>query len=175
MSEKQISVDDLTVGMYLTGMDKPWWETPFLLHKFLLKSEGEIEKIRDCDVREVTIDISKGKDVAIAPKPVEAAVAVLDDPQAVEDAFLEEAVSAVELEPEPEPEPEISFSYEDVVVLIADDDEFGRQILSKQIKKMFGCGVIEAEHGGRAITLLHEQFPDLLILDLMMQIGRAHV
>ncbi len=175
MSEKQISVEELKVGMYLTGMDKPWWETPFLMHKFLLKTDVEIQKIVDCDVREVTIDVSKGADVVKASVRVESQVAVLDDPDEDEAFRIDDVIPDIEPEPEPDPEPEIEFSYEDIVVLITDDDPNGRQILTKRLKKVFGCVVLEAEHGGKAIPLLHEQSPDILVLDLMMPVkdGRS--
>ncbi len=58
--KKKIPLDHLRPGMYLIGMDQSWWNTPFLLHHRFIKDEGEIEKLRNSNVRFVVIDTSKG-------------------------------------------------------------------------------------------------------------------
>ena len=63
MAQKTISIDSLTVGMYICGIDRPWMETPFLRHRFLLKNQEQIKKLRQCGVKEVTIDLDQGIDV----------------------------------------------------------------------------------------------------------------
>ena len=37
-STKRISIDLLTVGMFIAGLDQPWYRTPFLLHKWLISN-----------------------------------------------------------------------------------------------------------------------------------------
>jgi len=54
--------------MYIVGVDRSWFETPFLRHSFLIKHAREIEALRRCGIREITIDPSQG----LAPdSPVE--------------------------------------------------------------------------------------------------------
>ncbi|MGB0910836.1 MAG: HD-GYP domain-containing protein [Nitrospirales bacterium] len=62
--KKTIPIDAITIGMYLCGIDLPWMETPFLRHQFLIKTKGEIEKLKKAGVKTLTIDLSRGVDVA---------------------------------------------------------------------------------------------------------------
>jgi HD-GYP domain-containing protein (c-di-GMP phosphodiesterase class II) len=64
---KQISIDDLTPGMYVVGVDMPWYRTPFLSHKRLIEDTTVIDTMRRCGIRTVTIDPRKGKDMAGKP------------------------------------------------------------------------------------------------------------
>jgi HD-GYP domain-containing protein (c-di-GMP phosphodiesterase class II) len=58
--KKQIPLEQLKLGMFLLSMDQSWWKTPFLVHHRFIKSEQEIEQIRNSGVRFVVIDTSKG-------------------------------------------------------------------------------------------------------------------
>lgn len=60
---KHVSIDDLTPGMYVVGVDIPWYRTPFLRHKRLIDDATTIDTMRRCGIRTVTIDPRKGKDV----------------------------------------------------------------------------------------------------------------
>jgi cyclic di-GMP phosphodiesterase len=64
LEERQISVGDLLVGMYVCRLDRPWGETQFPLQGFLLESAGQIEDLRRL-CRHVVIDVERG----IAPDP----------------------------------------------------------------------------------------------------------
>lgn len=64
---KRISIDQLTPGMFVVEMDQPWYRTPFLFHKRLIKDAETIELMRHHGIRTVVIDASKGKDVAGEP------------------------------------------------------------------------------------------------------------
>ncbi len=64
---KTIPLSSVAVGMYLCGIDRSWIDTPFLRHKFVIRSSADIEKLHQCGVREVTIDITRGLDVITAP------------------------------------------------------------------------------------------------------------
>ena len=47
--DKQIPVGDLIPGMFVSALDKPWTDTPFLLQGFLIRSEAEIAALtRTC-------------------------------------------------------------------------------------------------------------------------------
>jgi HD-GYP domain-containing protein (c-di-GMP phosphodiesterase class II) len=61
---KQISIDELTPGMYVVGVDVPWYRTPFLTHKRLIQDPATIDIMRQCGIRMVTIDPGKGKDTS---------------------------------------------------------------------------------------------------------------
>lgn len=63
---QRIPLKDLTVGMYLVGLDKSWLETPFLRHRMLLTKDAQIEKLKTCGVQYVEIDTEKGLGVGRA-------------------------------------------------------------------------------------------------------------
>lgn len=59
---KQVKVDvnELTIGMYVSGLDRPWSQTPFPLQGFYLRDLGEINQIKAlCNY--VFIDVEKGR------------------------------------------------------------------------------------------------------------------
>jgi len=49
--------------MYVVGLDKSWWNTPFLSHKWMVRGPEDIEKLREAGVSRVAIDITRGIDV----------------------------------------------------------------------------------------------------------------
>jgi putative nucleotidyltransferase with HDIG domain len=58
---KKTKVDRLKVGMFVTELDRPWIETPFLRTRFVLKSPQQIAQLREyCSY--VHIDTDKGID-----------------------------------------------------------------------------------------------------------------
>lgn len=62
MIQKVLS-DHLTLGMYIHQLDRPYLETPFLSHRFVIKTQKQIDQLRQyCTF--VYIDTEKGK----APK-----------------------------------------------------------------------------------------------------------
>ncbi len=69
MATKQVPIDQLILGMYLVGMDVPWYRTPFLSHKFPIKDLDTIQLMKRHGIRMVTIDTSKGLDVPSCPPP----------------------------------------------------------------------------------------------------------
>ena len=69
MATKQIPIDQLILGMYLVGMDVPWYRTPFLSHKFPIKDLDTIQLMKRHGIRMVTIDTSKGLDVPSCTPP----------------------------------------------------------------------------------------------------------
>ncbi len=47
---KKVPVENLIIGMYVAGLDRPWLETPFKIQGFYLRSEASVERIsRICD------------------------------------------------------------------------------------------------------------------------------
>jgi HD-GYP domain-containing protein (c-di-GMP phosphodiesterase class II) len=56
--EKQFSVDELTVGMFVCALDRPWLDTPFLIQGFLIEEEATLAQLRQT-CRHVTVDLSR--------------------------------------------------------------------------------------------------------------------
>lgn len=54
----RISVDELRLGMFVSELDRPWVQTPFLLQGFLLVEELDLQTLRGL-VKEVVIDPSR--------------------------------------------------------------------------------------------------------------------
>ncbi len=62
MGIKQVKVDvnELTIGMFVSGLDRPWSQTPFPLQGFYLRDLGEINQLKAlCNY--VFIDTEKGR------------------------------------------------------------------------------------------------------------------
>ncbi len=57
--------------MYLCGIDRPWMDTPFLRHRFLIQSTADLAKLQQCGVQEITIDTERGLDATSPPEPPE--------------------------------------------------------------------------------------------------------
>ncbi|MBI5315311.1 MAG: DUF3391 domain-containing protein [Nitrospirae bacterium] len=60
---KTITIDQLKPGMFVVGMDQPWYRTPFLIHKRFIRNREEIDLLRQIGVRKLKIDSSQGLDV----------------------------------------------------------------------------------------------------------------
>lgn len=60
---KRIALDQLNVGMYVVGLDKPWLDTPFFLHRMRIAQPDQIEALKKYGVRFVDIDTERGLDV----------------------------------------------------------------------------------------------------------------
>ncbi|MDH3354487.1 MAG: HD-GYP domain-containing protein [Chromatiales bacterium] len=64
MERKKISVDELSLGMYVAELDKPWLGSPFLFQGFPITTPKELEQLRNyCE--SVYIDLEQGKDIDI--------------------------------------------------------------------------------------------------------------
>ena len=66
-SVKTITIDQLKPGMFVVGMDQPWYRTPFLIHKRLIRHTGDIQLLRQCGVRKLEIDPNQGLDLVPLP------------------------------------------------------------------------------------------------------------
>lgn len=60
---KQIAPEDIKIGMFVTAINLSWFKTPFLTHKFYVKSQSQIEKIKKLNLKEISIDTAKGIDI----------------------------------------------------------------------------------------------------------------
>ncbi|MGD8804131.1 MAG: DUF3391 domain-containing protein, partial [Gammaproteobacteria bacterium] len=60
-TEKKVSTLYLKQGMYVSSLDRPWLDTPFLIQGFLIRDDDEIMLLKKyCE--HVFIDTSKGLD-----------------------------------------------------------------------------------------------------------------
>lgn len=67
---RQIAVTELEIGMYVSELDRPWLETPFLFQGFVIRSNEELDALRR-HCRVVTVDI-RGEDDEPPAEPVAA-------------------------------------------------------------------------------------------------------
>jgi HD-GYP domain-containing protein (c-di-GMP phosphodiesterase class II) len=68
--KERIEVDDLTIGMFVAELDRPWLETPFLLQGFLVESQHEIDELRKY-CKHVYIEPEQSTGSAYRPPPKE--------------------------------------------------------------------------------------------------------
>ncbi len=71
MSIKQvkISANDISLGMYVSGLDRPWTQTPFPVQGVLVRSPNEIKALQAyCDF--VYIDTTKGRSPQGPAEPI---------------------------------------------------------------------------------------------------------
>ncbi|HAD10243.1 MAG TPA: diguanylate cyclase [Porticoccaceae bacterium] len=62
LKQIQVNVADLTLGMYVSRLDRPWKNTPFPLQGFHIRASEDIATLKTyCDF--VYIDVTKGKGV----------------------------------------------------------------------------------------------------------------
>ncbi|MFQ5759461.1 MAG: HD-GYP domain-containing protein, partial [Acidiferrobacterales bacterium] len=60
--KKKLDIRDLEMGMYISELDRPWVESPFLFQGFELTSKEEVEQLRQ-HCKYVYIDVELGPDV----------------------------------------------------------------------------------------------------------------
>jgi HD-GYP domain-containing protein (c-di-GMP phosphodiesterase class II) len=62
ITKKQVSVEELEFGMYVSELDRPWTDTPFMFQGFILNDEKQLETIKKF-CKKVVIDLEKGSDL----------------------------------------------------------------------------------------------------------------
>jgi HD-GYP domain-containing protein (c-di-GMP phosphodiesterase class II) len=60
IKQVKLNVNELTIGMYVSGLDRPWSQTPFPLQGFYLRDLDEINRIKSI-CNHVYIDVEKGR------------------------------------------------------------------------------------------------------------------
>lgn len=72
--KRKIDIGDLEIGMYVSELDRPWIETPFLFQGFRITNQDELDKLTEIcefvlvDVEKSKVPINKGRVVASEPK-----------------------------------------------------------------------------------------------------------
>lgn len=56
----EVTVDDLQLGMYVSGLDRPWLETPYHIQGILIQSQNDIDVLKRYCTR-VYVDIDRSK------------------------------------------------------------------------------------------------------------------
>lgn len=69
MKEK-IDVADLTIGMFVADLDRPWLDTPFMLQGFVIESPAEIDQLKQL-CKFVWVEHEKSTGDAYQPPPKE--------------------------------------------------------------------------------------------------------
>jgi HD-GYP domain-containing protein (c-di-GMP phosphodiesterase class II) len=94
IKKEQIGVERLTLGMYVTELDRPWEGTPFMLQGFLLDDQNDLDTMQSL-CKFVYIDRSRsiGEHFATEAKPNvaikrEGAVSHIKNPEAVKSSTL---------------------------------------------------------------------------------------
>ncbi|MEE8262902.1 MAG: HD-GYP domain-containing protein [Gammaproteobacteria bacterium] len=73
--KRKVHVLELQIGMYISELDRPWVETPFLFQKFELRTSEEMEQLKKhCTY--VYVDTELGLDVAPKPRDKESVVRI---------------------------------------------------------------------------------------------------
>jgi len=72
--KKKLDIKDLAVGMFVSDLDRPWIETPFLFQGFRITNEAELNKLVELckfvfvDVEKSKVPITKGTVMASEPE-----------------------------------------------------------------------------------------------------------
>jgi len=66
--KKRLDVRDLQLGMYVSSLDRPWLETPFLFQGFLLETDDQLATLRQY-CRYVDIDTELGSEIKVEKVP----------------------------------------------------------------------------------------------------------
>ncbi len=90
MELREISVEDLTFGMYVSKLDRPWIETPFMFQGFVLKSDKQIDALKK-HCKRVFIDPEK-------EEPPELAKVTAEDIAKVRGTTVYKETASVEVE-----------------------------------------------------------------------------
>lgn len=65
---RSISIDELQIGMFVSRFDRSWFRTPFLRHRFLVRSSADIQRLRRSGIKTVEIDLTRGAAPAENPR-----------------------------------------------------------------------------------------------------------
>jgi len=60
--KKEVPVEELKFGVYISALDRPWTETPFMFQGFVLNDDKQLEILKK-HCKKVTIDLEKGADL----------------------------------------------------------------------------------------------------------------
>ncbi len=78
--ERKVSTLELTVGMHVSNLDRPWLDTPFLLQGFIIDSNDDIKALeKHCEYVFIDTEIGKEADSYLDEKPELASNQYIED------------------------------------------------------------------------------------------------
>ena len=86
----RVAVWNLELGLFVSELDRPWIDTPFLLQGFLLDNDADLENLRNC-CKYVYVDL-KLSDEAVAAKLSETVAPEIERVEFARDAYDDERV-----------------------------------------------------------------------------------
>jgi HD-GYP domain-containing protein (c-di-GMP phosphodiesterase class II) len=102
--KRKVGVEELVLGMYVSELDRPWTETPFMFQGFVLDDEDQIKELRKyCKFVYVDAERSQLQDNRLTPAPrpqPAAAPAVAQQPVVLQGIRKREYVPSVSVETE---------------------------------------------------------------------------
>ena len=127
MHQIKINVNQLKIGMYVSSLDRPWTETPFLFQGFYVKEKSTIEELtKYC--KYVFVDIEQG----IAPDT--------DIPAVKQDKAEEPVTFEKELPRAKQIHHKVSQVFNNVIDTIKNSGEVNVEEISKEVEVMVeGC------------------------------------
>ncbi|MCW8930293.1 MAG: DUF3391 domain-containing protein [Gammaproteobacteria bacterium] len=99
-SLKEISIDELLVGMFIVKMDISWIKSPFLLHRRAVKSKNDIILLKKSGVKILTIDLDKS--IISTPQETEQKMAQSENDSVVDELPPEDSVEEINSEQQPQ-------------------------------------------------------------------------
>lgn len=57
--QRKIDVDNIAIGMFVSGLDRPWEQTPFPVHGFYIREPSEVKQLKS-HCQHIYIDTKKG-------------------------------------------------------------------------------------------------------------------
>ena len=66
--KKEVLVEELQFGVFVSELDRPWTDTPFMFQGFVLNDTKQLDTLKKF-CKKVTIDLEKGKDVPDSGRP----------------------------------------------------------------------------------------------------------
>lgn len=100
IKQVKLNVNELTIGMYVSGLDRPWSQTPFPLQGFYLRDLDEINRIKSI-CNHVYIDVEKGRGpVAVNLKTINNAARTAARQPRMSPANIAESVAPLKIQRE---------------------------------------------------------------------------
>ncbi|MBE8716261.1 HD-GYP domain-containing protein [Cellvibrio polysaccharolyticus] len=100
IKQVKLNVNELTIGMYVSGLDRPWSQTPFPLQGFYLRDLDEINRIKTI-CNHVYIDVEKGRGpVAVNLKTINNAARTAARKPRLSPAHVVESVAPLKIQRE---------------------------------------------------------------------------
>lgn len=140
---KKVSTEDLKVGDKVLKFDRNWLETDFIKHKFVIKNQTTIDKIKSNDIKYVYIDASNETEKKVDKLIIE------PEPDAIEEAAEEAAEEQVDLKELTKAADVYSESVK--IVRSVMEDIRGGKLFNKDAVKMVASNIAEITRKNKSV------------------------